>query len=133
MNFVRVGVGVFVVKNNKFLIGKRLNAHGAGTWHLPGGHLELGESFEECAKREVLEETGLKIANVSFLTVTNDVFEKGNKHYVTIFLKADYVEGEPKVLEPDKCEEWKWISWDELKEPLFLPEQNLLKSGFRLF
>lgn len=65
----------------------------------PGGHLEYGESFAECAKREVLEETGLEVGNVEFLVATNDVFGEG-KHYVTVFVKCTIV-GENKV--PQAC------------------------------
>jgi 8-oxo-dGTP diphosphatase len=58
---VRVGIGVFVWKDGKFLMGKRLGSHGSGTWSIPGGHLEFDETWQQCAVREVLEETGLKI------------------------------------------------------------------------
>ena len=57
----KVGLGVCIVKDNKVLLGKRKGSHGAGTWSFPGGHLEFQETWEKCAKREVLEETGLKI------------------------------------------------------------------------
>jgi ADP-ribose pyrophosphatase YjhB (NUDIX family) len=70
----------------------------AGTWALPGGHLESGESFETCAEREVLEETGLKISDVRFLTAVNSIMGDENKHYVTIFMGAHVHENEePKV------------------------------------
>ncbi|KAK3067338.1 hypothetical protein LTS18_001172, partial [Coniosporium uncinatum] len=82
----RVGVGVFVLRGNKFIVGKRLGSHGEGTYALPGGHLEYGESFEECAAREVLEETGLDVSELRFLTATNSVFDDVKKHYVTIFM-----------------------------------------------
>jgi 8-oxo-dGTP diphosphatase len=72
----RVGVGVFVKKDGKILVGKRKGSHGGGTWALPGGHLEPGESFETCCKREVLEETGLIIDNISPVVFTNDVFHE---------------------------------------------------------
>ncbi len=133
MDRPKVGIGVFVIKDNKILMGKRLNAHGEGTWCFPGGHLEFFESFEDCAKREVMEETGLTIKDVVFLTVTNDIFEKENKHYVTIFLKSKYAGGDVTNLEPDKCSEWKWCSWDDLPEPLFLPIENLRKTNFNPF
>jgi 8-oxo-dGTP diphosphatase len=57
----RVGIGVIILKNGRVLLGKRKSSHGTGTWHFPGGHLEFGESLEDCSRREVLEETGMKI------------------------------------------------------------------------
>lgn len=62
-----------------------------GTWALPGGHLEYAESFEDCAKREVLEETGLSVQDLQFLTVTNSI-PPGGHHYVTIFMGCICVE-----------------------------------------
>jgi len=70
-----------------------------GTMQCPGGHLEYGESFAECARREVLEETGLEVGNFKFLVATNDVFSEG-KHYITIFVACSIV-GENK--EPKVC------------------------------
>ena len=51
-----IGVAVIVVREGRVLLGKRKNAHGAGTWQFPGGHLEYGESIEDCARRELFEE-----------------------------------------------------------------------------
>ncbi|KAL4984001.1 NUDIX hydrolase domain-like protein [Aspergillus falconensis] len=115
---VRVGVAVFALNHeNKFILGKRIGSHGADTWGLPGGHLEFGESWEECAARELEEETGIHVNknSVQYLTATNDVFEKDGKHYVTVFVGVR-VEGgqEPKRLEDGKCAEWRWVSWEEL-------------------
>lgn len=69
-----------------------------GTWGLPGGHLEFGESFETCAARETLEETGLKIKDVRFLNATNSIMKVENKHYITIFMGGICEEGvDPQV------------------------------------
>lgn len=72
----------------------------SGTWALPGGHLEFGESFETCAEREILEETGLHIQNIKFLTAVNNVFEAEKKHYVTVCMSgiASAESPEPKVM-----------------------------------
>jgi len=126
----KVGLGVLIKKDDKFLFGKRKGAHGEGTWNAPGGHLEFNETWEECAKRETIEETGIKIKNIRFVTATNDLFKKEDKHYITIYMLADYDSGKVKIMEPEKCEKWDWFSWEELPEPLFLPTQTLKDKGF---
>lgn len=113
-----VGVGVLVMKDGKLLLGKRRNAHGAGEYASPGGHLEHGESFEACARREVLEETGLELGDVRFLRLLNTT-RYAPKHYVDVSLVADWKSGEPQNLEPEKLEGWGWYALDALPSPLF--------------
>ena len=117
---VRVGVATIILRDGKILLGERIGSHGANTWATPGGHLELGESIEECAKREAFEETGLVVDGIEKLTFTNDIFEKEAKHYVTLFVLASCDSGEPQVTEPDKCKQWLWCELNNLPEPLFL-------------
>ncbi|MCO7187019.1 MULTISPECIES: NUDIX hydrolase [unclassified Pseudoalteromonas] len=126
---VRVGVAVVIKRQGKILLGERIGSHGAHTWATPGGHLEMGESVEQCARREVLEETGLTLAQVTKLDYTNDVFESDGKHYITLFVTGECVNGEPQLLEPGKCLQWRWFSPDSLPEPLFLSLQNLLRDN----
>ncbi|MFO8016690.1 MAG: NUDIX hydrolase [Candidatus Woesearchaeota archaeon] len=128
-----VGVGVLIRKDGKVLMGRRKNSHGHDTWAPPGGHLEWNETFEDCAKREVLEETGLSIKDVRFLTATNDMMKDDEKHYITLYLVADHERGEPENKEPEKCRGWEWFTWEELPGPLFLPMRNLLDQGLNPF
>ncbi|MCP3952185.1 MAG: NUDIX domain-containing protein [Desulfobacterales bacterium] len=128
-----IGIGVIIRRDGKILLGKRRNAHGAGSWCCPGGHLEYGESFAACARREVREETGLEIENIRCGTFTNDLFVEEDKHYVTLFMLADCPRGNPRVREPEKCERWAWFSEKALPRPLFLPLKNLLEEGIPLF
>ena len=127
-----IGVAVIVVKGNRVLLGKRKGAHGTGTWAFPGGHLEFNESIEDCALREVYEETGLQVKNLRFGPYTNDIFPAEKKHYVTLFVIADHAYGEPQVKEPHKCERWEWSEWPPELQPQFLPILNLLKRDFRI-
>ena len=125
-----IGVAVIVVKDGKVLMGKRKNILGSGEWAFPGGHLEFHEKIEDCAKREVYEETGLIVKNIRVTTFTNDIFVKEKKHYITLFTIADYDSGKVELKEHDKCELWEWFDWDNMPEPLYLPVKNLLKQDF---
>ncbi|KAF7786659.1 8-oxo-dGTP diphosphatase [Pseudoalteromonas rubra] len=126
---VRVGVAVVIKRRGQILLGERIGAHGAHTWATPGGHLEVGETIEQCARREVLEETGLELTRITQLEYTNDVFESEGKHYITLFVLGECLEGEAQLLEPDKCLQWRWFSPDTLPQPLFLSLQNLLAQN----
>lgn len=117
-NRPKVGIGIIVFKDQKILLGKRKGSHGAGQYSFPGGHLEYMESFEDCVEREIKEETGIEVKNIKFSFVTNLVAYKP-KHYVHLGFIADWKNGEPKVLEPEKCEGWNWYDLDNLPEPLF--------------
>lgn len=116
---LRVGVGVLVEQEDKVLLGLRKGSHGAFTWAPPGGHLEFAEGVEECAKRELLEETGLRAVSCTLGSWVENVMENGKKHYITLFVIVNQFEGEVQLLEPDKCEGWQWFSWNELPQPLF--------------
>ncbi|GFZ16165.1 nudix hydrolase 1 [Actinidia rufa] len=135
----KVGVAVFLLKEGrKVLLGRRLSSIGYNTFALPGGHLEFGESFEECAAREMKEETGLDIENIEFLTVTNNCFSEGAKprvHLVCIFMRAVLANPQqvPQNIEPEKCGGWDWYDWNNLPKPLFGPLETMVQGGFNPF
>lgn len=123
----RIGVGVLVIRNNKILLAQRFNSHGHGTWSPPGGHLEFGESIEQCALRELAEETGLIAHEATHVGWVNDIFEQEQKHYVTFFVQIENFTGEPMCMEPHKSGEWQWFHLDDLPEPLFLPTKSFFE------
>jgi 8-oxo-dGTP diphosphatase len=132
---IRVGIGVMIFKDGRILMGKRRGSHGAGEYAWPGGHLEYMEAIEECARREVREETGMEIDNVRFLRLLN-LKHYAPKHYLDIGLAADWRSGEAQVLEPDKIESWGWYDPKLLPAPLFftLPSYfEALESGRTFF
>jgi 8-oxo-dGTP diphosphatase len=125
----KVGVGVFIIKGNEVLLGKRKASHGIGEYGGSGGHQEHGESFEETALREIEEEMGseLRIKNLGFLCVTN-MRKYFPKHYVDIGMYAEYESGEPKTMEPHKLESWDWHPLDTLPAPLFGCFENYVQA-----
>ena len=133
-NNVGVGVGVLILREGKVLLGKRHEnptkassaLKGAGTWTMPGGKLKFGETFEEAAYRETLEETGMKVNKTNVLCINNDKIEFA--HFITIGLHAADYEGEPKVMEPDRITEWRWFDLEKLPSPLFFPSERVLEN-----
>jgi len=123
-----VGVGVVIKKKDKILLLKRKNVHGDGFWSTPGGHLEFGENPFECAIRETKEETGVNIVNVMFLGITNDIFKDDEKHYITIWMKGQYLNGEPEIKADYEMSEVGWFDLSELPEHLFLSFEKLLNG-----
>jgi len=117
-NIIKIGVGVMVWKDGKVLLGKRKSYPGIGEYAWPGGKMEYMESVVGCAKREVMEETGIEIENVRFLRLSN-LKDYPPRHYLDLALVADWKSGEPKVMEPDKTEDWGWYGPDNLPSPLF--------------
>ena len=138
LNRPKVGVGCFVTSKNYpgcILLGKRLNKDGLGTYALPGGHVEFGESFEETAIREVKEETNLIIENARTVAFVNCFRKDIEYHYLIPLVVAEYNGAdEPLNTEPNKCEGWKWTKWDEhLPKPLFYGLEDIISSGFTPF
>lgn len=125
---VKVGEAVYIINHlGQVLLLKRKGNHAPGTWCPPGGKIELGESFLDCAKREVLEETGLRIKSIAILGVTNDYYNKDN-HWVSVNVLAKGFSGQPEIMEPDKCEEIGWFNLDSLPSPLMLSAKNFLRD-----
>lgn len=117
-NCTKVGVGIFIVKDGKVLLGKRKGSHGADEYGGPGGHLEYGETAAETASRELAEECGIKVKNLRLLCVS-DLLTYYPRHYIDLGFTAEWESGEPQVLEPHKLESWGWYDIDNLPEPLF--------------
>jgi len=125
-NYPRVGVAAIIEMNGQVLLVKRKNAHGAGSWAVPGGHLEYGETPEECAIRETQEEVGVEITDVCFAAITNDIFAEEGRHYITIWMRGSLASGEPRIAAAREVAEVGWFSWKTLPSPLFIPLKNLV-------
>ena len=122
----QVGVGVIFVRDGQVFLAKRHGAHGEDTWASAGGHLENGETFEECARREAMEELGVTVGDLRFLCVSNIIAY--GKHYVDIEFLGDISGQEPRLMEPEAFIDSGWFPLEDLQEPLFLAMGHALDS-----
>ncbi|MDA0734027.1 MAG: NUDIX domain-containing protein [Chloroflexi bacterium] len=121
-----VGVGVVFVRQGKVFLAKRQGSHGEATWASAGGHLESGESLEECARRESLEELGVTVGNLIFLCFSNIIAY--DKHYLDIEFLGDIGNQEPVLAEPEAFSEYGWFDLYDLPQPLFKAVSYALDS-----
>jgi 8-oxo-dGTP diphosphatase len=125
----KVGIGVLIVNvEGKVLVGRRKGSH-AQYYSIPGGHLELGETFEEAAAKEIKEETGLEVIKPKVFCVTNNLrtYKKEGKHYVSVCLLVTKYNGVPINLEPEKCHGWIWADPHNLPQPHFDASENAVR------
>jgi 8-oxo-dGTP diphosphatase len=124
-----IGVGVLVWREKKLLLGERITENQSNCWQFPGGCLESGESVIECAQREVLEETSLRVKGLRHFAFTDKAFDAGKHEYITLLVSCEYSSGEAEALEADKCAGWQWFDYRELPTPLFEPITNFISQA----
>jgi ADP-ribose pyrophosphatase len=129
----RVAVGAVVFKDGCVLLVRRGQPPGQDLWAIPGGSVEIGETLQEAAEREILEETGVKIRAAkpihTFDVIDRDAAENVRFHYVIVDLVADYVLGEPSP--GDDALEARWVSSGELHNiEVSTTTLKLLKTRF---
>ena len=93
----QVGVGAVVFHDGAVLLVQRRNPPCENEWAIPGGKVRLGETLQQAAERETLEETGIQIKAgdpvYAFDLIENDASGDVRWHYAIIDLKAEYVGG----------------------------------------
>ena len=111
-------MGAIVFHQNKVLLVKRGTPPNAGQWAIPGGRVHFGETLQQAAEREILEETGIQIQAgkpvFAFDVLQQDMNANCQLHYVVIDLAADYLSGEP--VAGDDADEASWVSAAEFDQ-----------------
>lgn len=120
-----VGVLAIVVRGQEVLLVQRKNEPDAGLWGFPGGRLEYGETLEQGACRELLEETGVTATAQRFLA-TQEVIKPPRAgetqpefHYVLVGIQCDYEAGEP-------------VADDDALDARFVPFDTVFKARLPL-
>lgn len=130
---IGTGCGVMVFNDkNELLLGLRgedevladCELHEEGTWSMPGGNVEYGETFEEAGIREAKEEADIDLKDLVVFCVQTDKNEYA--HYVSVGMYAKGFSGTPKVMEPDVIVKWEWFSLDNLPKNIFSPSKKTI-------
>lgn len=136
-DFIGVGGGILIFnKKKEVLLLKRgqKSKNEADWWSKPGGAVDFGETAIRAMEREIKEETGIKIKIWGLLPHTDHLIKKEKQHWIAINFLADWKSGEPKILEPEKCDEIKWFNMKNLPKKLTKttkePVKNFLKGKY---
>jgi ADP-ribose pyrophosphatase len=129
----KVAVGAVVFNDERVLLVRRGQPPSEDLWAIPGGSVEIGETLQEAAEREILEETGIKIRAgepvFTFDVIDRDRTGKIRFHYVIVDLEADYISGDPNA--GDDAAEARWVTAQEINElRVSAPTLKLLKEKF---
>jgi 8-oxo-dGTP pyrophosphatase MutT (NUDIX family) len=126
---IMAGACVLLCSDQRLLLQRRTDN---GCWGLPGGSMELGETLEEAAKRELFEETGLEAGHLELFDVFSgkDLYYKyphGDEVYnvVAAYICNDFTGG----LRKDEIEvqELRFFNYDELPSELSPPDVPVIK------
>ena len=126
IDFIGVGAGAIIFNDEgKVFIAKRGKKarNERGKWDFPGGSVEFGETCEDAVKRELMEEFGIEIKIIKLLEVVDHILPEEKQHWVSPSYIAKLVKGFPKIMEPEKCDEIKWVEISEIN-----PEELSISS-----
>lgn len=114
------GTAVFIVRpDDRFLLVRRAGDRpGAGEWSVPGGRVERGETWDDCARREAIEEVNIGLDTVHLLTITTAVgLTQG---WLTVWGTSFRSTAPPAVMLNDEADDYEWVTCGELwKYPLW--------------
>lgn len=128
-----VGVGAVVHAKGKFLLIRRANEPGKGLWSIPGGLVEVGEKIRDAVKREVEEETGLRVEVGRLIDVLeNIVYDENGRvkfHYVLIDFEAEPIGDDIELRPSPEVLEARWFTIEEMRDlPITRTTRALLRK-----
>jgi ADP-ribose pyrophosphatase YjhB (NUDIX family) len=127
-----VGVAAVVLRDGQVLLVQRGREPGRGSWGLPGGMLELGETLISGVRREVMEECGVEI-EVGPLVGVFEPMQRNDDgrlryHYVVLDYLARYVSGE--LHAADDADDARWVALDALERlPMLAETRDMIRKA----
>lgn len=121
VDYIGVGVGAAIINDEgKVFLARRgpKAKNERGKWDCPGGGVEFGETCATSLKREILEEHDIEIEVIEMLNLCDHIIPDEGQHWVSPTYVCKIVKGEPKIMEPEKCD---GIGWFTLEEAAGLP------------
>ena len=118
-DYIGVGVGIVVFNDEgKIFITKREQAcaNDCGKWEIPGGGVEYGEMRKDAVIREIKEENDIDVEIVEELQTSDHFLSEEGLHWVTTSFICRHTGGEPKRMEPEKCEAIGWFTIEEAEK-----------------
>ncbi len=105
---------LILIKHGKILLSRRCNTgFEDGKYGLVAGHVEENETFKEALAREAFEESGVLVSED--MDVVHVMHRKASSDIrVDVFIQPKKIEGEPKIMEPEKCDDLRWFELDNL-------------------
>lgn len=133
-DYIGVGCGGFILNDEgKLLMQLRNKAPEKGYWSIPGGKVEMFETFEDAVVREVKEETDLDVEIIKLNGLCNHITDmpgEGKSHWVTPSYLCKVVGGEAKIMEPKKHLDMKWFDLNDLPTNITLTTKKAVKDYF---
>lgn len=118
-DYIGVGVGALIVNESGELFmarrGKKVKNE-VGLWEFPGGELEFGERLHDAIRREIKEEFDIEIEVIELLDAVDHILPEEQQHWVSPSFICRLKAGEPRILEPDKCDEICWFKIDDIPQ-----------------
>lgn len=131
VDYIGVAAGAMILDDQgRLFLSKRSQQakNERGRWETPGGSVNFGETLEAAVRREIMEEYGAEIDIIEQWPAEDHIIPAEKQHWVATTFLAKFKPGqEPKIMEPDKCDEIGWFAVGKLPEPLSIITQLDLK------
>ncbi len=119
VDYIGVGVGGAIInKEGKVYITQRgpKAKNERGKWEIPGGGVDFGETFEQAIVREIREECDCEVEVVGLLGICDHIIPDEHEHWVSPTYICKLIQGEPRIVEPEKCSQAGWFTLEEAEK-----------------